>query len=188
MRKFDSLSEREMLALAISLEEEDERTYADYAERLRDNFAGSASVFDGMSQEEAEHRRRLISLYHRRFGDHIPLIRRNDVRGFVRRKPAWLIEPFGLEAVRKQVATMEVESRRFYEKAAQRAQQPDTRQLLDDLAREERRHEDRAEELRKEKLGSGAKKQEDDASATVNKQPSFIAQSQSGRSSELWEA
>jgi rubrerythrin len=164
MRKFDSLSEREMLALAISLEEEDERTYLDYAERLRETFPGSAAIFEGMANEEAGHRRRLLDLYHQRFGEHIPLIQRHNVSGFVTRKPAWLIEPFGLETVRKQAATMEVESRRFYEKAAERAQTPDTRQLLDDLASEERHHETRAEELEKEKLGSNTKKQEDDAS------------------------
>ncbi len=164
MRKFDSLSEREILALAISLEEDDERTYADYAEGLRENFAASAAVFDGMAQEEAGHRRRLIEAYQRRFGSHIPMIRRNDVSGFIERKPAWLIQPLGLEKVRKQAATMEIESRRFYEQAAKRAQDPDTRQLLDDLASEERHHEVRAEELEKEKLGHNAKKEEDDAS------------------------
>jgi rubrerythrin len=164
MRKFDSLSEREMLALAISLEEDDERTYIDYAERLRENFPGSAAIFEGMANEEAGHRRRLLDLYRQRFGDHIPLIRRHDVSGFVTRRPVWLIESLGLETVRKHAATMEIETRRFYEKAAERAQHPDTRQLLDDLAREERQHENRTEELQREKLGSSAKKQEDDAS------------------------
>jgi rubrerythrin len=164
MRKFNSLSEREVLSLAISLEEDDERTYADYAERLRENFPGSAAIFDGMASEEGGHRRRLIDLYRHRFGDHIPLIQRHDVSGFISRKPAWLIEPLGLETVRKQAATMEVESRRFYEKAAERSADPLTRQLLDDLASEERRHEDRAEELEKEKLGSEKQKLEDEAS------------------------
>jgi rubrerythrin len=163
MRKFDSLSEREMLALAISLEEDDERTYADYAERLRENFPGSAAIFDGMATEEAGHRQRLIELYRQRFGDHIPLIRRHDVSGFVTRRPAWMIEPLGLETVRKQAATMEIETRRFYEKAAERAKSPDTRQLLDDLASEERHHQNRAEELEKEKLGFSMKKREDEA-------------------------
>src|SRR5579864_7445337 len=130
MRNFDSLSEREILALAISLEEEDERVYADYAEGLRETFAASAAVFDGMRVEESGHRRRLIELFKSKFGDHIPLIRRHDVRGFVHRKPVWLIQPLGLETVRKQAATMEVESRRFYESAAARAQDPAVRQLL----------------------------------------------------------
>jgi rubrerythrin len=163
MRKFDSLSEREILALAISLEEDDERTYADYAEGLRENFAASAAMFDAMGAEESGHRRRLIELYRQRFGDHIPLIRRHDVSGFVTRKPVWLMQPLGLETVRKQAATMEIESRRFYESAARRAQDPGTRQLLDDLASEERSHESRAEELEKEKLGFSAKKEEDEA-------------------------
>lgn len=164
MRKFDSLSEREILALAISLEEDDERTYADYAEGLRENFPASAAVFDAMREEEAGHRRRLIEQYRRRFGDHIPLIRRHDVSGFVTRRPAWLMQPLGLETVRRQAATMEIESRRFYEKAAARTQDAGTRQLLDDLASEERSHENRAERLEKEKLGGDAKKEEDEAS------------------------
>ena len=164
MRKFDSLSEREVLALAISLEEEDERVYGDYAEILRQDFPASAAIFDGMGDEESGHRRRLIELYKKRFGDHIPLIRRHDVSGFVSRKPMWLTQPLGLEAIRRQAATMEIESRRFYEKAAVRAQDPNTRQLLDDLAKEERTHEKRAEELEEEKLGFDAKREENQAS------------------------
>ena len=164
MRKFDSLSEREILALAISLEEEDERVYNDYAEGLRRDFAASAAIFDAMGEEEAGHRRRLIELYRQRFGNHIPLIRRQDVSGFVTRKPVWMMQNLGLETVRKQAATMEIESRRFYERAAARAQDPSTRQLLDDLAGEERSHENRAEELEKEKLGHNAKREEDEAS------------------------
>ena len=163
MRKFDSLSEREILALAISLEEEDERVYADYAESLRKDFAATASIFDGMAEEEAGHRRRLIEIYRQRFGKHIPLIRRQDVSGFVTRKPIWLTQPVPLESIRKQAATMEIESRRFYERSAARTQDPDTRQLLDDLAGEERSHENRAEELEKEKLGHDVRKEEDDA-------------------------
>src|SRR5262249_55593028 len=134
MRKFDSLSEREVLALAISLEEEDERIYADYAEILRQSFPASAAMFDAMGEEESGHRRRLIELYKKRFGNHIPLIRRHDVSGFVSRRPVWMTEPLGLEAIRKQAAAMEIETRRFYEKSAARAQDPGTRQLLDDLA------------------------------------------------------
>jgi rubrerythrin len=130
---------------------------------LRQNFASSAEVFDGMREEEAGHRRRLIELYQQRFGRHIPLIRRQDVRGFVTRKPVWLVQPLGLDAVRRQAAAMEVESRRFYESAAARAQDPNIRQLLDDLAGEERHHENRAEELEKEKLGASNKQREDEA-------------------------
>ena len=163
IRNFDSLSEREILALAISLEEEDERVYADYAEGLRENFSASAAVFDGMRVEESSHRRRLIELYKEKFGDHIPLIRRQDVKGFVTRRPVWLVKPLGLETVRNQASAMEVESRRFYEKAAALAQDPGVRQLLDDLAQEERSHEDRAEKLEKDKLRPDVKRQEDEA-------------------------
>ncbi len=164
MRNFDSLSEREILALAISLEEEDERIYADFAEGLRQDFPASAAVFDGMQAEESSHRRRLIELFREKFGDHIPLLRRHDVRGFVRRRPVWLIRPLGLETVRNQASAMEVETRRFYEKAATRAQDARLRQLLDDLAQEERTHEDRAEELEKDKLRPDVKHKEDEAS------------------------
>lgn len=163
MRSFESLSEREILALAISLEEEDERVYADYAEGLRQDFPASASVFDGMRVEESGHRRRLIEIYQGKFGEHIPLIRRQDVRGFVHRKPVWLVRPLGLETVRNQAGAMEVESRRFYEKAAARAQDAGVRQLLDDLAQEERSHEDRAGALEKDKLRPDVKQQEDAA-------------------------
>jgi rubrerythrin len=163
MRNFDDLSEREMLALAIELEEEDERVYADYAEGLREDFTASAAVFEGMREEESGHRRRLIELYRRKFGDHIPLIRRQDVRGFVQRKPVWLIRPLRLEEVRKQASTMEVESRQFYLKAAARTSDAGIRQLLDDLAQEEYSHENRAEELEKKLLPPDAKQAEDDA-------------------------
>jgi erythrin-vacuolar iron transport family protein len=163
MRSFDSLSEREILALAISLEEEDERVYAEYADGLRETFPASAAVFEGMQHEESGHRRRLIELFRTKFGDHIPLIRRGDVKGFVHRKPVWLMRPLGLETVRNQASTMEVESRRFYEKAAGRAQDPGVRQLLDDLAQEERSHENRAEELEKDKLRPDIKHEEDEA-------------------------
>jgi rubrerythrin len=163
MRTFDSLSEREILALAISLEEEDERVYAEYAEGLRETFPASAAVFDGMRQEESTHRRRLIELFRGKFGEHIPLIRRQDVRGFVHRKPVWLVQPLGLDTVRNQASAMEVESRRFYERAAARAQDASVRQLLDDLAQEERSHEDRAEELEKTELRPDVKRKEDEA-------------------------
>jgi rubrerythrin len=152
MKNFNGLSERELLALAISLEEEDERIYADFFEGLRQDFAASATVFDSMRKEESEHRRRLIELYRQKYGEHIPLIRRQDVKGFVQRMPVWLVRPLGLDVVRKQASAIEVETRRFYERAAARAQDASIRQLLDDLAQEERSHEDRAQELAEEKM------------------------------------
>src|ERR1700683_2881464 len=158
MKKFHELSEREVLALAIALEEEDERVYADFAEGLRQDYPASAAMFEGMREEESGHRRRLIELFQTQFGAHIPLIRRQDVRGFVHRKPVWMVRPLGLDTVRNQAAAMEVESRRFYEKASARAQDPGVRQLLDDLAQEERSHENRAEQLEKDKLRPDVKR------------------------------
>src|SRR5580692_9735645 len=163
MKKFHDLTEREVLALAISLEEEDERVYADFAEGLRQDFPGTAAIFDGVRAEESGHRRRLTDLYREKFGDHIPLIRRQDVRGFVNRKPVWLTQPLALDAVRKQASAMEVETRRFYERAAARSQDARVRQLLDDLGIEERSHQERAEELKEEKLGPAIEESEDQA-------------------------
>jgi len=163
MRSFDSLDEREVLALAISLEEEDERVYADFAEGLRESFPASAAVFDGMRAEETVHRQRLLSLYREKFGEHIPLIRRQDVRGFVQRKPVWLVRPLGLDTVRKQASAIEVETRRFYERAALRASDAGIRQLLDDLAQQERVHEYHAQQLAKENLHPDAVEDEEHA-------------------------
>ena len=161
MKKFEELTEREVLALAIALEEEDERVYADFAEGLRSDYPASAAMFEGMREEESGHRRRLIELYRQKFGEHIPLIRRQDVRGFVERPALWLMRPLRIEAVRKEASTMEVETRRFYEKSAARAQDASVRQLLDDLINEEREHEERALELDKEKLPANVKADEE---------------------------
>jgi erythrin-vacuolar iron transport family protein len=163
MKKFQELSEREVLALAISLEEEDERVYSDFAEGLRQDYPASAAMFEGMREEESTHRRKLIEMYQRKFGEHIPLIRRQDVRGFVERPALWLVRPLRIEAVRKEASTMEVETRRFYEKAAARTQDASIRQLLDDLINEEREHEERAQELDKEKLPASVKADEEKA-------------------------
>src|SRR5580700_3426972 len=148
MKNFENLTQREILALAISLEEEDERIFADFAEGLRQDFPASAAVFEGMQAEESGHRRRLIELYRQKFGEHIPLIRRHDVRGFVQRTPVWLTRPLGLDLVRREASAIEVETRRFYEKAAGRTEDASIRQLLDDLAQEERAHELNEEELK----------------------------------------
>src|SRR5215813_6667620 len=163
MKKFENLSEQEVLALAISLEEEDERVYADFAEGIRQDYPASAGLFEAMREQESSHRQRLIELYRKRFGEHIPLIRRQDVRGFATRPPVWLMRPLGLDTIRKHASAIEVETRRFYEKAAARTQDARTRQLLDDLAYEERFHEQRAEELDKKILPSNVKLQEQEA-------------------------
>ena len=156
MKKFIDLSEQEILALAISLEEEDERIYADFADALRDDFPATAALLSGMGAEETVHRQRLTDLCRKKFGGHIPLIRRHDVKGFVQRKPLWLVRPLGLEAVRRFTASMEYETRQFYEKAAARATDAEIRMLLDDLAQAERRHEVNAERLSREHLNSEA--------------------------------
>jgi rubrerythrin len=162
MRTFESLSEKEILALAIATEEEDERVYGDFVDGLREDYPATAEMFEGMRQEESGHRRRLIELFQSRFGDHIPLIRRQDVKGFVTRTPVWLLRPLPIDKVRAQAASMELETRRFYEKASARAADASTRQLLDDLAQEERAHRDRAEELGRDKINPEARHAEEE--------------------------
>jgi rubrerythrin len=152
MRSFDSLSEKEILALAISHEEEDARIYDDFAEALKENHPEQAQQFGKMRQDEDSHRHRLLDLYRSRFGEHIPLIRRQDVRGFVGRPAVWLVRPLGLKAVQKQAELMELETKRFYEAAARRSGDASVRQLLGDLAEEERHHAQTAEQIAETKL------------------------------------
>jgi erythrin-vacuolar iron transport family protein len=147
MKDFSELTQQELLALAIALEEEDNRTYGDLAEVMRETYPGTARMFAAMAEEENGHRHRLLDLYRQKFGDHIPLIRRQDVKGFLERKSFWLLRPLRLEKVRAQAELMEAESKRFYQRAARRSTDAAIRQLLGDLAAEERRHEARAEEL-----------------------------------------
>lgn len=151
-RRFSDLSEQEILALAISSEEDDARIYRSYGEMLRADFPDSARVFDGMAEEEDGHRQRLIDLHQSRFGNVIPLIRREHVAGFYARRPVWLIENLGLERIREEAAAMERDAERFYLKAAARTTDADTRKLLGDLAAAEAGHETRAEELEAEHL------------------------------------
>lgn len=160
MRSFKSLTEREILALAISLEEEDARIYADFAEGLKGEHPAIAEQFVMMRADEDRHRHRLLDLYRQKFGEHIPLIRRQDVKGFVHRRPVWLVRPLGLNAVRKTAETMEVETLRFYETAAHQATDTSIRQLLGDLAEEERKHTRKVEAIdAKEPTTEGAEAQ-----------------------------
>jgi rubrerythrin len=161
MRNFSDLSEQEVLALAISLEEDDERTYEQYAHYLEARYPDSAAIFRAMSEEESGHRHRLIDLYKQRFGEFVPMIRRNDVRGFMPRHSIWMGRPLGLETIREQVEAMELESLRFYRRAARQTRDASLRQLLDDLATEERRHETRAETLVAENLTPEVREKED---------------------------
>jgi len=146
-RDFSSLSEQEILALAISSEEDDGRIYRAYADGLRDQFPQSAKVFDEMGAEENEHRQRLTDQYRARFGDTIPLIRREHVRGYYERKPDWLVRPLGLDKVRAMAEEMELQAYRFYIEAAKRATDPGTRKLLEELAVAEKGHESLAHRL-----------------------------------------
>ena len=152
MRPFETLTEREILALAIALEEEDARIYDDFADGLKEDYPEQAKKFNELRREEDGHRHRLLELYKQRFGDHVPLIRRQDVRGFVQRRPVWLVRPLGLKAVQKAAETMEVETKRFYEAAAWRATDAGVRQLFGDLAEEERNHAQAAEQIAETKL------------------------------------
>jgi rubrerythrin len=159
MKTFDSLTEREILALAISLEEEDARIYEDFADGLQENFPEQAAKFRAMRREEDGHRHRLLELYKGHFGDHVPHIRRQDVRGFVDRKPVWLVRPLGLKTVQKTAESMEVETRQFYEAVARRTTDAGIRQLVGDLAEEERIHAHTAERLELSKLSEDEKSQ-----------------------------
>jgi len=146
-RSFDTLSEQEMLALAISSEEDDGRIYRAYADGLREQFPQSAKVFDEMAEEEDGHRSRLIERHRARFGERIPLIRREHVRGYYERKPDWLVRPLGIDTVRAQAEKMEADAYRFYVEAAKRTSDAETRKLLGDLAVAEKSHETMAHRL-----------------------------------------
>lgn len=163
MRNFSDLNERELLALAISLEEEDNRIYLDFADGLRETYRDSAEIFSRMAIEEDGHRHRLLNLYKSKFGEHIPLIRRQDVSGFVQRKPVWLMRPLHIDRVREQAAIMEAEVRRFYGTAAQQSGDASIRQLLGDLAAEESRHEERAQRLEERLMTDDAREREGEA-------------------------
>jgi rubrerythrin len=161
MRDFSQLSEREVLALAIGAEEEDGRIYGDLAERLREDFPASAKVFKAMAVEESEHRHRLLDMYQQKFGDHIPLIRRQDVRGFISRKPVWQLPKPSIDDVRNLAESMESETQRFYRLAASRATDVSIRKLLGDLAEAEQEHEHRADALSEENLPAHTRESED---------------------------
>ncbi len=162
MRSFDDLTDREVLALAISNEEEDGRIYADFAHSLRDDYPDTAGVFDDMAEEENAHRRSLIDLFVDRFGPHIPLVRRADVKGNLARKPLWQVRPLGVAAVRRQAALMERDAERFYRQAATRSTDAAVRRLLGDIAEDEAGHERRAAAAEEQRLPGDARSREDE--------------------------
>jgi rubrerythrin len=146
-RRFKDLSPPEVLALAVSLEEEDAKILQEFARVLRPNYPKASAELDAMRQEEDGHRHRLVELFRSRFGEEIPLLRREDIQGFVRRDPISSVQPWDVQRIRRQVALMELETQRFYTRAAETATDAQTRQLLGDLAEEERHHEARSAEI-----------------------------------------
>jgi rubrerythrin len=162
MKRFADLSEQEVLALAISNEEEDSRIYRDFAEGLRAGFPDTAKMFEEMAAEEVHHRGLLNDLYRAKFGEHMPLVRRQDVRGFIRHKPVWLVRPLGLDEVRKYAAAMECETARFYRKAAENAHDASVRELLVKLSEAEDKHQDLAENLGERLLSKDVRAREDE--------------------------
>lgn len=160
-KRFSDLSEQEVLALAISNEEDDARIYRQYAERMRADYPDSAKIFDGMAVEEDGHRDALIALHKQRFGDVIPLIRREHVSGYFSRKPVWLMENMGLERMREEARAMEQGAEAFYRRAAERTQDADTRALLGRLAAEEAGHSTLAGELEEEHLDADTRSEEE---------------------------
>jgi rubrerythrin len=162
MKSFKALSEKEVLALAISNEEEDCRIYLTIADRLREQYPSSAKLFEEMAAEETGHRDMLYDLYRKKFGEFLPLIRRQDVRGFLRHRPIWMVESLGLDEVRKYAAVTELETARFYRKAAEQSRDVSVRELLTRLADAEDVHSDFAELLDKTVLTTDARAREDE--------------------------
>jgi rubrerythrin len=168
VKRFSDLTEQEVLALAITNEDEDSRIYRGFAEGLREQFPSSAKVFDEMAEEEVTHRTMLFDLYRQKFGDYLPLIRRQDVTGFLQKKKSlWLMRPLGLDDVRKYAEEMEFEAERFYRRAAETARDISVRQLLIELAEAEADHESLAHKLTEKILTTGARAKEDATSKRV---------------------
>src|SRR5579871_5439242 len=162
-KALQDLTAQETLALAIQSEEEDGRIYADLAERMGREYPDTAASLRAMHDEEDGHRHRLISLYREKFGEHIPLIRRQDVRGYISRKPLWLTANLTISMIRREIESMEQEARNFYLAAAAQTTDASVRQLLGDLASEEGRHYDKAEQMDEKQRQSGAREKEDDS-------------------------
>ncbi|MEW6122134.1 MAG: iron exporter MbfA [Pseudomonadota bacterium] len=161
-RQFSDLSEKEILALAISSEEDDGRIYTDYAEAVRADYPATAQMLEGMSAEENRHRQALIAEFRRRFGDHIPLIRREHVSGYYARRPVWLVKNLGIDRIRAEIERMEDDAANFYLAAVRRAEDAGTRELLGTLAAAEQQHLATAEALETSNLPEAKRAEEDD--------------------------
>jgi erythrin-vacuolar iron transport family protein len=166
LKRFADLNEQEILALAISNEDEDSRIYRSFADRLRSAYPETATMYDTMAHEEIGHRDMLLELHRRKFGDFLPLIRRQDVKGFVPRRPIWLNRTLGIDATRKFAEEMEYETARFYRRAADTARDDSVRHLLHQLAAAEDKHESLAHQLG-EKITPKARAAEDSAARRV---------------------
>jgi rubrerythrin len=162
VKRFADLSEQEILALAITNEDEDSRIYRGFAEGLREKYPSSAKVFDEMADEEVRHRTMLFELYRSKFGEYLPLIRRQDVKGFIQKQPLWLMSPLNLDDVRKFAENMEYEAARFYRRAAETTRDASVRQLLVELAEIEAQHEGLAHRLGEQILTPSARDKEDE--------------------------
>ena len=161
MKAFSQLTPREILAVAVASEEEDARIYMTFADDLRERYPASAKIFDEMAAEEAEHRNRLLDMYEKRFGPKLPPIRREDVKGFLKRRPIWLTSNLPLDTMRKEAAAMEYQAARFYVRAAEQTTDVEVRRLLGDLAEAESKHETHALELEKSILTPNVREEED---------------------------
>lgn len=161
LKRFSELSEPEVLALAISNEEEDARIYLNFATKLRPLYPASAKVFDEMAEEEQGHRHMLLQLYERKFGKELPYITRQDVRGFLKRRPIWLADGLRIDAARRQAEIMEYEAASFYGKSAERSRDTEVRKLLGDLAEIEKKHESLAAKLGETSLTPDVKAEEE---------------------------
>jgi erythrin-vacuolar iron transport family protein len=162
VKRFADLTEQEILALAITNEEEDSRIYRGFSEGLREKYPASAKVFDEMAEEEVRHRSMLFDLYRTKFGEYLPLIRRQDVKGFIPKKPLWLMQPLNLDEVRKFAENMEYEAARFYRRAAETTRDASVRQLLVELGEAEVGHESLAHTLGQQILTPSARAKEDE--------------------------
>lgn len=167
MKVFTKLTEPEILALAITSEEEDSQIYLSFANRLRADYPATAQMFEDMAAEEQGHKNMLLDMFQKRFGGRLPYITRQDVSGFMKRNPIWLMENMRIEEVRQQAELMEMEASTFYSKAAQMAHDVEVRKLLGDLALAEQGHEAKAAEIENKLLTPDEKQAEAEVSKRI---------------------
>ncbi|HNQ91470.1 MAG TPA: ferritin family protein [Alphaproteobacteria bacterium] len=167
MKRITDLTEPEILALAISSEEEDSQIYMNFANRLRADYPSTAAMFEDMAAEEQGHKNMLLDLFRKRFGGTLPYITRQDVRGFMRRNPIWLMDNMRIEEVRQQAELMEIEASTYYSKAAAQAQDVEVRKLLGDLALAERSHEAKALEIERKNISEAERAEENEVSKRI---------------------